>query len=139
MTEADGRRWIRHRAEREGWLYQPIESAMTGLGIPDGFFRTDACEGWIELKRLTKITDVVAIPFRPNQLQWLMRYHGLGGRAFLFVFYAVQLSHEVESLAVFRGEYIHKTYEWTKFDSMAMLNEPLDYFKRLPLLSVLNV
>ena len=112
MTETEGRRWLLNRAKQGGWLYQPIESSVTGIGIPDGYFRTWKNDGWIELKSFNFCGQgIKKVPFRPGQFNWLQRHTLLGGNSFLFIFYTVKVaSGNHVCICVFKDKNIKQEY-----------------------------
>jgi hypothetical protein len=64
----------------EGCKVQPVESGLTGLGIPDAYVRTRVVGLWIELKNLIyPVRDYLLVPFRPGQYVWLRDHWKLGG------------------------------------------------------------
>ena len=88
-------------------LLQPIESGIKGIGIPDIFYRTFNCEGWIELKYISKFPimkkSLIRIPFQPGQMNWIKKYRALNGNIFLFLYIE-------NSLWIFRGFRIKEYY-----------------------------
>lgn len=69
------------RRLREGWHWQRVEIAATGLGVPDLNGCRDGTEVWIEAKH----TDAWAVRFQLGQSAWLGRRWRAGGRAWLLV------------------------------------------------------
>jgi hypothetical protein len=60
----------------------PVESGATGSGIPDQFFTFPrGVVGWLELKTCSGW----AVPLRPEQISWHLRYARMGGRSFVAV------------------------------------------------------
>jgi hypothetical protein len=86
MTEADGRKWLKHMIASNNLQFQPIESGGTGLGIPDVFVQSPAGHLWIELKIGFFVAQGVRVVFRPGQLTWLKTNVLLGGRVALMMF-----------------------------------------------------
>ena len=126
MTETEGRRWLLKASHEGAWLYQPIESTATGIGIPDGYFRTRVAEGWIELKVINfHGQEHVVIPFRRGQYNWLKRYADLGGRAFLFVFYVAHLRQDTVCVMIFYNDYIQREYDVQEMALKALVDLPL--------------
>lgn len=65
-------------------IAQPIESGMSGLGIPDLFVRTSKVSAWIELKNYKfPIKYPLEVSLRPGQAAWLERHYKLGGLSIL--------------------------------------------------------
>lgn len=65
-------------------IAQPIESGLTGLGIPDMFIRTTKVSAWIELKNYRYLMHYpLEVAFRPGQAAWLERHYRLGGLSLL--------------------------------------------------------
>ena len=67
-------------------LGQRVETGVTGLGVPDIFFRSRRCDGWIESKAFAWPTlkeTYIKIPYRPGQLGWISLYREKGGKVFL--------------------------------------------------------
>lgn len=57
-----------------GFVFQPIESPLTGDGIPDAYLIVGQSIGWMELKVMrNKNIYTNQIPFRPGQYPWLCR------------------------------------------------------------------
>ena len=111
MNEAEGRQWLFKLLKNEPIILQRIESESTGIGIPDIFFRTPFLDGWIELKQVkgdyTK-KQIVTIPWRKGQFEWMRRYIGMGGHGLLFVFFETTPGYK--TLAVFEKDNVRKTY-----------------------------
>lgn len=85
-SEAYLRRTITSSLRAMGYLAQPIESGLTGLGIPDLFVRTKHTSAWIELKNFKyRLVYPVTVPFRTHQKEWLRKLTGLGGTAILII------------------------------------------------------
>jgi len=86
LLEKEMRRRLKLKvlSEKLNIVFQPIESARTGLGIPDIFFKTINDQGWIELKEI-EVTSygAVVVSFRPGQLPWARRYMRLYGKVIL--------------------------------------------------------
>lgn len=66
--------------------WQPIESGLTGGGIPDANYCIDGAEGWVEFKK----TDGWAVRMRPEQIGWIFKRVLNGGRVHI----AVRRKHE---------------------------------------------
>jgi hypothetical protein len=65
-------------------IAQPIETGLTGLGVPDLFVRTHKVGAWCELKNIKeRPTFPFKVPFRPGQYMWLKRHAVLGGTSIL--------------------------------------------------------
>lgn len=85
-SEADVRGTLTRALRANSVLVQPIESPLTGLGIPDLFVRTSKVSAWVELKferREPKLPYMVS--FRDGQYGWLKRHWELGGISVLGV------------------------------------------------------
>jgi len=98
---------------RNKCLIQRIESGMTGLGIPDVFFRTKASDGWMELKEVSwpiRETTLIKIPFRPGQYPWIKQYSLLCGNMFLIC----SIRGET-NVYIFRRSYILREYTQKEF------------------------
>lgn len=63
------------------WHWTPIETAMTGAGVPDANCCWKDIEFWIEFK----FTSGYAVVLRPEQVGWLLRRTRAGGRSFIAV------------------------------------------------------
>ena len=64
---------------------QPIESHITGIGIPDLYVRS-SFSFWCELKTIKrKVVEIVSPDWRPNQLNWARKYIDKGGRWILLI------------------------------------------------------
>lgn len=117
MTESQGYRSVRNKLRTYPVFFQRIESGVTGIGIPDVFFRTRSTEGWIELKSIStlKVRKKVKMPFRVGQLSWIERYRKLGGQILVFCFVN-------DSLAVIANNKIQEEYTYQSFiDSCCLL------------------
>ncbi len=67
-------------------IAQPIETGITGLGVPDIFIRTSKVSVWLELKNYKyPVHYPLEISFRPGQIAWLERHYKLGGISILGV------------------------------------------------------
>lgn len=68
--------------------YTRIET-NTALGVPDVNYCLNGQEGWIEYKvienRVLQPDTMVRIRLRPEQVAWLTRRRGNGGRAFILI------------------------------------------------------
>jgi hypothetical protein len=65
-------------------IAQPIETGLTGLGVPDLFVRTSKVSAWIELKNYQyPLRYPLEVSFRPGQAMWLERHYKLGGLSIL--------------------------------------------------------
>jgi hypothetical protein len=85
-SEADVRGALTRALRANDALVQPIESAMTGLGIPDMYVRTKRVSAWVELKYERHEPRMpYTVPFRPGQWGWLARHWALGGTSVLAV------------------------------------------------------
>lgn len=118
MTESVGRKWLvdMFKTHTQYAKVQPIESAVTGNGIPDIYFRTRTRDGWIELKVAHfDLESNVDIDFRPGQLPWIKHCNGLGGNAMLFVFIRDIEVSAAYGLHVFRGANILPRYTMAQF------------------------
>jgi len=96
---------------------QNIESGMTGLGIPDIFFRTNI-DTWMETKRIIiKSNNIskVTIPFQPGQYKWIDSYRKLGGHILLACLIIDKLSTYNNHVYFFRGSNIKRTYLYDEF------------------------
>jgi hypothetical protein len=127
MTETEGRRWFRKKTRGlvsvGELMFQPIESSRTGIGVPDWWFRTRHDEGWVEEKELrAPLKEVVRIPWRPGQFEWMRRYVQLGGHGLLFVFVEwCYTNHDFRTLTVFEDFAVQREYsteEWRGLRSM---------------------
>jgi hypothetical protein len=61
--------------------WQPVETGMTGRGVPDSNGCYRGSEFWVEMKW----TPEWAVGLRPEQIGWLMRRSRAGGRVFVAV------------------------------------------------------
>jgi len=88
-----------------GYMHQIIESAGTGLGIPDLFIAGNGFSAWVELKNMGDLSEqeLIKIPFQPLQYRWLRDYHKAGAICYLMV------AHK-SGTAIFEGIDIHETY-----------------------------
>jgi hypothetical protein len=137
MTEALGRRWLKYLFKTTNILIQPIESGTTGLGIPDLFIRTERSECWVELKQTRNIKKGIRIDFRPGQLPWIMNYHKLGGRVFLFLF--VKTDDDEVILHVIKGNAIKSYYaNYGELIGASLLSQKLMDVSRDTMLSILR-
>lgn len=66
---------------RAGFHWQSIESALTGLGIPDANCCSQGVEFWVEFKQ----TREWAVTLRPEQVGWALQRTRAGGRVFIAV------------------------------------------------------
>lgn len=73
------RRLFQDHLPRVHW--QPIESWMTGAGIPDLNGCSDAAEFWVECKA----TRAYAVKMKAEQVGWALHRRRVGGRAFIAV------------------------------------------------------
>jgi hypothetical protein len=80
---------MKHRAPSDGglrailkpWHWTPIETAMTGAGVPDANCCWQGHEFWVEYK----FTAGWAVTLRPEQVGWLLRRSRAGGNSFIAV------------------------------------------------------
>jgi len=113
MKEVDMYAKLRLIFVRNKSIFQKIESGMTGLGIPDIFFRTKYTDGWIELKEIIwpkKYDTIIKIPFKPGQFSWIKQYSLLCGNMFLIC----SIRGET-NIYIFRRTYIFKEYTQKEF------------------------
>jgi len=91
--------------KNEKILVQPIESSRTGTGILDVFYRTTNTDGWIEFKKLNKypMKNIIKVPWRPGQMNWIKKYRKLNGNVFLFFYIE-------DALWIFKGNNIKEQY-----------------------------
>jgi hypothetical protein len=64
-------------------MVQRIESATTGVGIPDIYFRNRTSEYWIELKNMPRDSVYNAtwnVPWRKGQRAWALQYMRASGK-----------------------------------------------------------
>jgi hypothetical protein len=112
MKETELSRKIIKLLQFSGIFVQRIESPMTGVGIPDLFFRTTQTDGWIEFKVIQHPIKLeqkkIKIPFRPGQLNWIKNYVAMGGNAFLFI--SID-----SSLFIFKNKNIERSYTQETF------------------------
>ncbi len=126
MLESGGRLWFKKFLEVRNVMVQLIESAPTGLGIPDVFFRTATTDAWAELKRLDESFvkhDAIRVPFRPRQYEWLMDYDAHGGCALLILFTEDELGDSFAT--AYRGPNIKKYYTMETFMSLCTVSKAL--------------
>ena len=66
---------------------QPIESHITGIGIPDLFVSIHpGFNIWAELKTIKrKVSNIVSPDWRPGQMSWAKRYQKKGGDWILLI------------------------------------------------------
>jgi len=105
-------------------LIQPIESSRTGTGILDIFYRSIHKDGWIELKKLNqfpKRKNIIEVPWRPGQMNWIKKYRKFSTNIFLFLYIE-------NTLYIFRGDGIKETY-----DSVELFTYPCyrDFWKEI--------
>lgn len=81
MSSTDGGLRTLYRTHLPEFHWQAIESATTGLGIPDSNYCYKGAEGWIE----NKLTSGYVIGMRPMQVAWIERRARAGGRVFIAV------------------------------------------------------
>ena len=83
------RRSINKKFREIGVRSQPIESPLTGDGIPDNWISGRELHVWIEFKvdLYGKWPCKRAIHFRPGQYRWLKEERDHGGGAFVLVQY----------------------------------------------------
>ena len=95
-------------------LIQPIESSRTGTGILDLFYRTINVDGWIEFKKLNKYPtkEIIEVPWRPGQMNWIKRYRRLNGNVFLF--FCIE-----DTLRIFRDFHIQEKYTKVEMFSLS--------------------
>ncbi len=90
MQEKDIYKKMNNEFNKNKIFLQPIESGIKGVGIPDIFYCASNCEGWIELKYISKYpikrSSYIHIPFHPGQMNWIKRYRELNGNMFLFLY-----------------------------------------------------
>lgn len=73
MTEKDMFKYL-HKVEPR-FKAQAIESAITGIGIPDWWFAIGLVHGWIEAKSIKReVKGRFKIQYRPGQLPWHIRW-----------------------------------------------------------------
>jgi hypothetical protein len=86
LKEKDMYRQLKYKLD-DHILLQRIESHLTGLGIPDVYFKTMYNEGWIEFKEVKPppsfYKKIIKIPFRPGQFGWIKHYVSLNGNMIL--------------------------------------------------------
>lgn len=93
-----------HRA-----LATPIESGLTGLGIPDLYIRTSKVSAWAELKNIkSRVTYPFTVPFRQAQHSWLTQHYKLGGTSLLIM--AI-----LDDIYVFKNSNILTVYDKTMY------------------------
>lgn len=76
-----GLRAILHDRLREGFMWQALESALTGGGIPDSVYVSHGTSGVVE----SKWTEGWAVTLRPEQVGWLLQWTRNGGIGFVAV------------------------------------------------------
>lgn len=112
-TEADLRRALKREFAplilRHEAVFQPIESALTGTGIPDLFIQRRGKSTWIELKELEvrSARQALHVPFRPNQLRWIKCLLEAGGDAALAL---LLWNEQGKTLAICVGSQIKEIY-----------------------------
>lgn len=86
-------------------LSQTIEMGGVDVGVPDLYFasKEPKMSGWLELKNIGRLDDVVKIPFRPGQLLWMSRFLRSG------VYCALVLAHDL-GVSVFSGHELRSLY-----------------------------
>lgn len=86
-------------------MSQRIESGGVDVGIPDLFFANlePRMSGWLELKNLGRLDDVVRVPFRPGQLLWLKRFSKAG------LYCGVAIAHDL-GVSLFSGAFLQPLY-----------------------------
>lgn len=90
---------------RSGMHWQPVETGLISMGVPDANFCGSGVEGWVECKQ----TEGYSVTLSPEQVSWIFRRHRNGGR----VFVAVRRWHTggprkgppVDELWLLRGQY----------------------------------
>ena len=113
MKETDMYAKLRIMFVKNSCLVQRIESGITGVGIPDIFFRTKHTDGWIELKEISwpiKKETKIYIPFRSGQFYWIHKYSCLCGNMFL----VCSIRGET-NIYMFRRSYILREYTQKEF------------------------
>jgi len=63
----------------QGAMWQRIETAGTGQGVPDIFACLDGKDRWIE----DKIVSGKQVKLSPEQVAWHLKYHTCGGTSFI--------------------------------------------------------
>lgn len=81
MSRIDGRLSELFRARMNLWHWQRVETAGTGLGIPDLNYCYASHEGWLELKQC----DGWQCGLRPEQAAWIGRRIRAGGNVHIAV------------------------------------------------------
>ncbi len=102
MKETDLYRKMVNKLSPHGMILQRIEMDH----VPDLFYRTYARDGWIEFKILNKYpikSNIIKVPWRPGQMNWIKEYRVLNGTIFLF-FYVEN------ALLIFKGLNIKEQY-----------------------------
>ena len=93
ISSLDGGLRTLFRKNLPAWHWQSIESAMTGMGIPDSNFCYQGLEGWVEFKEC----QGMMVRISPMQIGWLMRRARSGGRCF------VAVRHKGSDLYLYHG------------------------------------
>lgn len=86
-SEADVRGAFNRALHANNVTGQPIESPLTGVGIPDEFVRTTKRDAWIEFKYTRQADMPYTVTYEDGQFSWLTRHWKLGGIAILAVWF----------------------------------------------------
>jgi hypothetical protein len=78
--------------------WQSVETGGTSRGVPDVNFAGDGVEGWIEFKK----AEGWKVGLRPEQVAWLTRREGVGGRTFIAV---RKKTEKMDTLYIFDGDF----------------------------------
>lgn len=115
MTETDGRKWVTRLMNGYPVLVQPIESATTGIGIPDLWFGSDHINTWAELKVVRFNEKVIRPKWRQGQIPWILRALAKRVDVLLFVF------DDIGFVTVFRGGNILQEYTYEDFRALCSM------------------
>jgi hypothetical protein len=84
------------RQRLRGFMWVPVETPISGGGVPDHHWAKDGISGWNEYKR----AQGYKIKFRPEQIGWHLSYARHGGRSFIIVRH---LNNVTDDLYIYPG------------------------------------
>ena len=137
MTETKVRHALVEKLRSANCVAQPIESGVTGVGIPDLFVRTCKVDCWCEVKiaKPNKDWTWVRINWRPGQLRWIGEYVAHGGKVLLAVGFE---SKQGEALALFEYPNFLQVYAGDDFSGLARKVGELRPFEGKRLVSIID-
>ena len=135
MTETEVRQELVKKIRAVNCIAQPIESGITGIGIPDLFIRTFNTSCWCEVKIAYFKKGFVQLKWRPGQIPWLSSYNARGGKILLAVGFE---SKQGEALALFEWPHFLQYYMGDDFSELAHEIGELKPFEGSRLVSIID-